>query len=194
MTIPIEFKVPRSLSGQVFQNHGKAWTEEHKSVLKEMFDDGKSCLSMSLRLGRRPDAVAAKLEDLRRLHRSLDPSYGGVYEVSELHFKLRGLPNPYRVAQTDGDSVDDPKPQPQPQPESTTMNAPAIETRTFIDGTDASSLSDEAIFLKIAKAEEQVAKYEKIVTKPKKLQAKIDAMKKAIQELADYVDSRPSEV
>ncbi len=186
----IKFYVPPGVAGHFYENHGKKWTTGHLVKLYQMFTEGRDCQHMSTTLGRYPEAVVAKMASCGMLIHD----YANVYEVSEGYFKRKGLVNHYLLQaqpQSQPQPQAQPQSQPQPQPETITMNAPTIETRTFIDGVDATTMSDEAIFSKIAKLEEQVDKYEKIITKPKKLQVKIDDIKKGIKELADYVDARP---
>lgn len=67
---------------------------------------------------------------------------------------------------------------------------PVIETRTYIYGTDATQMSDEQIFTKIAELEGVIARWEKVQNRPKKLQAVIENTKADIKKLADFVDSR----
>lgn len=73
---------------------------------------------------------------------------------------------------------------------STTPAIPAIETRTFIFGDNAANMTDEQIFAGIAKIEAEIKKLDGVENKPKKLQAKIDAMKADIAKLVEYVDAR----
>ena len=77
----------------------------------------------------------------------------------------------------------------EPQPKEDTM-ATIIETKTFIDGIDASTVSDEQIFTRIAKIEAQIDTWNKIKTKPKKLEAKIAEAQQSINMLVAFVDGR----
>ncbi len=75
----------------------------------------------------------------------------------------------------------------QTTPKETTVT---IETRTFINGVDASSLSDDQIFGEIAKIEKKIDTLKAVKTISKKLQKTIDEQQALAQKLADYVDAR----
>lgn len=72
----------------------------------------------------------------------------------------------------------------------TIKNATLIEKRTFINGVDASTMSDDDIFQVIAKAESEAQNLETILDKPEKLIKKIAGMCKAIAKVKQYVDNR----
>lgn len=72
----------------------------------------------------------------------------------------------------------------------TANGAPAIETKIFIFGVDASTMSDDQIVDRIFDIEGQIETLESMKNKPKKLTAKIEAMKADIKALVEYVDSR----
>lgn len=65
-----------------------------------------------------------------------------------------------------------------------------IETRVFIKGVDASTMSDDAIFQAIAEAELEIDRLEQINNKPEKLGRKITKLCKAIAKVKAYVDNR----
>jgi len=73
---------------------------------------------------------------------------------------------------------------------STANSVVAIETKTFVYGQEASTLTDDQIFGYIAKIEKEIDDLDKIKRKPKKLQAKIDQMKSDIDKLTEFVDNR----
>lgn len=75
------------------------------------------------------------------------------------------------------------------QNKATTMTI-KIENKLFYNGVDIKSYTDDQLFSEIAKAEAEVERLEKIATKPKKLQAKIDELKEGIKALADAIDAR----
>lgn len=76
-----------------------------------------------------------------------------------------------------------------PTKQDTTMTI-KIENKLFYNGVDIKMYSDDQLFSEIAKAEAEVERLEKIATKPKKLQAKIDELKEGIKALADAIDAR----
>lgn len=72
----------------------------------------------------------------------------------------------------------------------TANGAPAIETKIFIFGTDASTMSDDQIVDRIFDIEKEIASLEAVKNKPKKLVAKLQAMQDDIKALVEYVDGR----
>ena len=80
--------------------------------------------------------------------------------------------------------------QTQPTAQETKMAAPTIETKTFIAGKDAKSMSDSEIFALIAELEADVDKLSLIRNKPKKLVASIEKTQAEIAKLVEYVDGR----
>lgn len=69
-------------------------------------------------------------------------------------------------------------------------NMKAIETKVFVYGTDAATLSDDDLFGRIAGIEAEIRNLEAIENKPEKLKAKIDSMKADIAGLVKLVDER----
>lgn len=65
-----------------------------------------------------------------------------------------------------------------------------IETKVFIDGMDASKLTDEQIFSKISQLETVIDGYAKIKNQPDKLKGRITAIEQDIKALVKYVDLR----
>ena len=72
----------------------------------------------------------------------------------------------------------------------TANGAPAIETKIFIFGVDASTMSDDQIVGRIFDIEGEIETLESVKNKPKKLVTKIEAMKADIKALVEYVDGR----
>lgn len=70
------------------------------------------------------------------------------------------------------------------------LNPITVETRTFVNGVDAKQLSDDNIFAKIAEAEAEIERLNKIKRKPKALQARIDALTAGIDALVALSDAR----
>lgn len=69
-------------------------------------------------------------------------------------------------------------------------NAPIFETKTFIRGTDAAALSNEAIFSVITEAEARIEQLNKIEHKPKALKDEIEALNIGLQNIVTFVDGR----
>lgn len=72
----------------------------------------------------------------------------------------------------------------------TTMKLTKIETITFIDNLRADEMGDDQIFALISQTEKDIDKLEAVKEKPKKLTAKITAMKESVKELGKIVDAR----
>ncbi len=69
-------------------------------------------------------------------------------------------------------------------------NPMKIETRTFINGVDASTLSDDAIFNEIAEIEAKIAHLRNLKTQSRKRDQTIAKMEKYAVDLAAYLDGR----
>lgn len=69
-------------------------------------------------------------------------------------------------------------------------SAPALETKFFIFGVDASALTDDQIVAQIFEIEKEISRLEAVKNKPKKLTAKIGAMDADIAALVKFVDDR----
>lgn len=65
-----------------------------------------------------------------------------------------------------------------------------IETKVFIQGVDATQVTDSQIFSSIARIEQEIEALEKIQNKPETLKAKINSMWADVKALAEYVDTR----
>lgn len=76
------------------------------------------------------------------------------------------------------------------QATNTHTKAPAIETKIFIFGVDASTLSDDQIVASIFDIENEMNRLGAVKNKPKKLEAKLHDMAGDIEALVKYVDGR----
>ncbi len=65
-----------------------------------------------------------------------------------------------------------------------------IETKTYVDGADASKLSQDQIFDMIARAEKEIVRLEGITSKPRALTAKIKGLHEGIGGLVKISDAR----
>jgi hypothetical protein len=65
-----------------------------------------------------------------------------------------------------------------------------IESKTFFNGVDLATYTDDQLFGKISEAEKEVERLEAIVAKPKKLVKKIQELKDGIDALAAAIDAR----
>lgn len=65
-----------------------------------------------------------------------------------------------------------------------------IETKTFINGQEVSTISEEDFFNLIFKAEQEVERLDRISNKPKALQARKEQLTTGIMSLVNFLDSR----
>jgi len=71
------------------------------------------------------------------------------------------------------------------------MKTPAkVEEKTFVNGTDAATMSDDDLFGLIADHEKEIAKLEAIKNQPKKLKERIAKINESIATLVKVVDER----
>lgn len=77
----------------------------------------------------------------------------------------------------------------QPQQEKPMSVFTSITTH-FVNGNDASKLSDDELFAQLARGEQQLDKLKAIKTPSKKLAAQIEDMQDQLTKLAEYIDSR----
>jgi hypothetical protein len=153
--------------------HGKIWTSVELHALKELYFMGSSLKEMAEKLQRPADGVISKLSYLRLV----------AFDVGTMKYYHVGKPT---SVQTTKEIYDNLK-------EETTMSekTPVIETKTFIAGADAATLSDGDIFRKIGQLEAQIETLNKIKAKPAKLLKVIADTQADIDKLVAFVDARP---
>ena len=154
------------------RNYGKTWTTDERVELAKLFMSGHTLQRMCEKLGRPASGVLPKLEDM-----SLIEKIAGTY-----------FRNDHGAAPVRAHGAVTLKSTKEPA-----MKKPAVvqtKTFTFIDGADASDLSDQEIFQKIADMEGEIAKWSAIKSRPKKLDDAIAKMQASIAALVKYVDER----
>jgi len=160
---------------EVRARHGKPWDPVEEQTLERLFKCNSTLKGMCVSLERPATGTLMRLCKLGLLKKQAE----GMYRYK------------YFYAVEVGTDVPDTLPTPTPTPtEEITMTAPTIETKTFIAGREASTLSDEQIFSLIADLESAADKLGKIRNKPKKLVANIEKMQADISKLVEYVDGR----
>lgn len=165
-------------------NYGKRWTLEEKQILLRTFNQGKDLEAMCVIMGRPFAGVIVKLEEAGVVGQC-DRGYYYRLDKQQRHAASYGASSPQIVGlRADNVIIDTPK--------EITMNqtTPNIETKTFINGADASGMSDAAIFSKIATLEAEHNRLDGIQNKPNKLVAVMVAIKEDIAKLVAYVDGR----
>lgn len=161
---PHIFRIPGSLP-QGFHPHrrGQRWTPEDDDRLRNMVASGYSIVEMCQLLGRDTGGIIGRFVNL------------GIAKLND---------EGYYVQITDN------------QPTTTKENSmnptttATIETKTFILGRDASTMTDVEIFNLIAKTEAELAKFKGISTKSAKLAAHIARVECDLRRLAEYLDNR----
>lgn len=161
---PHIFQVPGSLP-QGFHPHrrGSRWTPEDDTLLRRMVAKGDSIAHMCVALGRDTGGITGRFVNL------------GIAQLNDEGYYVQITDN----APTTKENI------------MTTPNTTAtIETKTFILGRDASTMTDVEIFNLIAKTEAELGKLKGISTESAKLAAHINKIENDLIRLAEYVDNR----
>lgn len=155
------------------RNHGARWTpDDYDRLAHAWFHTDYSFDEICNKMGRSYASIIAKLQE--RGYVKLNPNtmcYEGDRQSSQ-------------TTQTQTASTNETATK-----EDTTMNA-NIETKTFINGIDASTLDDAAIFQRIAKLEQEIDKLRSIRAGSTKLVAAINKLEGDVADLVRYVDAR----
>lgn len=169
----IQFDTSFALTDTVRRaRHGRPWTDEEYGLLRKSFMQGHSLQQMCELLQRPAEGTLNKLRSEKLI--CFDSLLCCDYYVA--------LPinHPTRLTHSTTEL----------KKEEPTMNKNLIETKTFVNGVDATGMSDTEIFSLIAKTEAEIAKLEAIKTPSKKLAEAIGKLKTGVAELAEYVDNR----
>lgn len=181
----------RDLEEREPENHGKTWTDEAMAELKASWADGKSLRLLAASQQRKPSAVVSKLKALGILSRD---DYQSPYRVTgygqqelvKFHqtAKEPTFNTPAYEFATSTKEID------------MTTTAPTIENRTFIDGTDATQMSDDQIINRLVKLASAAADIEKVLPwlpngeAREVLIRRQQGLKAGLVELSAYLDSR----
>ena len=158
------------------KRHGLPWLAAELSSLRELYQEGKSLQEMCEMLERPATGTLTKLVGVGCLRRETDTrSYRSIY-----YYRMPLAEDTAAVNQTTTETI-------QKEP---AMTAKLIENKVYINGTDATGLSDKEIFVLIAKTEAEIDKMKAIKTSSKKLAAAIDKLQEDVVKLATYVDER----
>ena len=160
------------------KRHGLPWLPIELSSLRELYQNGRSLQEMCERLERPATGTLTKLVGVGCLRRETDTiSYRSIYYCR--------MPLAEDTA-----AVNETINQTETIQKEPTMTAKLIENKVYINGTDATGLSDKEIFVLIAKTEAEIDKMKAIKTPSKKLAAAIDKLQEDVVKLATYVDER----
>ena len=160
------------------KRHGLPWLAAELSRLRELYQEGRSLQEMCERLERPATGTLTKLVGVGCLRRETDTrSYRSIYYCR--------MPLAEDTA-----AVNETINQTETTQKEPAMTAKLIENKVYINGTDATGLSDKEIFVLIAKTEAEIDKLKAIKTPSKKLAAAIDKLQEDVVKLATYVDER----
>lgn len=158
------------------KRHGLPWLAAELSSLRELFQEGKSLQEMCEMLERPATGTLTKLVGVGCLRRETDlRSYRSIY-----YYRMPLAEDTAAVNEAINQTTE----------KEPTMTAKLIENKVYINGTDATGLSDKEIFVLIAKTEAEIDKMKTIKTPSKKLAAAIDKLQEDVVKLATYVDER----
>ena len=149
------------------ENSGKKWEVEELAALRENYNLGLSLHDICVRHKRQKLGVLNKLCELRILR----------YSSANYSYIVVSKPKNANQSQTETEKE-------------TIMSNANIENKVFIQGKDATEMTDAQIFSLIAKLEGEQDKLSQIKNKPKKLVAAIHALTLDIEMLVEYVDGR----
>ena len=147
------------------ENSGKKWEVEELAALRENYNLGLSLHDMCVRHKRPKSGVLNKLCELRILR----------YSSANYSYIVVAKPKNVNKVETEKETI---------------MSNANIENKVFIQGKDATEMTDSQIFSLIAKLESEQDKLSQIKNKPKKLVAAIHALTLDIEMLVEYVDGR----
>ena len=160
------------------KRHGLPWLPIELSSLRELYQKGRSLQEMCEMLERPATGTLTKLVGVGCLRRETDTrSYRSIY-----YYRMPLVEDTAAVNETINQTETIQK-----EP---AMTAKLIENKVYINGTDATGLSDKEIFVLIAKTEVEIDKMKTIKTPSKKLAAAIDKLQEDVVKLATYVDER----
>ena len=158
------------------KRHGLPWLAAELSSLRELYQEGKSLQEMCEMLERPATGTLTKLVGVGCLRRETDTrSYRSIY-----YCRMPLAEDTAAVNETTTETTE----------KEPAMTAKLIENKVYINGTDATGLSDKEIFVLIAKTEAEIDKMKAIKTSSKKLAAAIDKLQEDVVKLATYVDER----
>ena len=158
------------------KRHGLPWLTAELSSLRELFQEGRSLQEMCEMLERPATGTLTKLVGVGCLRRETDTrSYRSIY-----YCRMPLAEDTAAVNETINQTIE----------KEPAMTAKLIENKVYINGTDATGLSDKEIFVLIAKTEAEIDKMKAIKTPSKKLAAAIDKLQEDVVKLATYVDER----
>lgn len=186
---------------------GIRWTPSEETQLGGLFEIGATLAEMAVKLQRRPAAVVDRLVGLNLLRRTRTDPRTFTFQY---YVRMPGEPPEDYLADVPG-TVEVPRERLQQEVADHLTQAAnhfqnlsnnlkeiimnktdiiTIETKTYVNGVDISTLDDGTVYNLIAAQESEIEALEKIKTKPKKLIAEIEKRKAGIAALVAYLDSK----
>lgn len=156
---------------------------------------------MCRKLGRCPQGILNKLLELKKLIRKVDQNYASIYYRvgPKIERNSRGYSKEFFLCNLDYSQLKSRVISHNPNSinyldnlimTTTTTQPKTIETKTFINGQDASTLSDQQIFDLIEILENEIKRAGAIKNRPEKLAELINQKEADIKALVAYVDGR----
>lgn len=188
-------KAPGSNDREKWAMYGRPWVTKDENTLFKLFWEGKDLRQMCEALERPPNGIVSRLVHIRCLR--LD-SNGYKYRVCK---RPQDVPQPLPEVVALEREIDDHIAAAAEHLSnvsnslkeiimSKTTEIIKIETKTFVNGVDISTMEDSAIYQLIATQEAEIEKLDKIKNKPKKLKDEITKRQDGITALVAYLDSK----
>lgn len=178
-------RLPPDYAPKLLDKSGKPWSEDDEVLLAKLFYEGAHIEVMCNVLERTPGGILSRLEVMKIIrdtgwHSDPHTRYEPRKQVIKLKAPACALP----------DISDLPFPF-----HSTTQEQPMtqelkIETKAFINGTDAKNLNDQTLFTLIADEIKAIDDLEALPVKSKKLAAHIAKRREQVDKVTNYLDER----
>ena len=187
------------------RNHGKLWSVVDRLIIAREYMRGSPTVSIAVAVGRKRDAVEAKLNDFglmgmdqyyrvgplpeparrrgyERLVRKIEAGFPS--QITAELLALEFLPDEYTAKYGTSQPTT-----PATSTTSETTMTKLIEIKTLINGQDISTMEDRDLYRVIAKTEQEIKQLEAIEHKPKKLVKLIEDLKRDIGTLVALIDN-----
>ena len=179
-----------SCRNTMIDRHGRPWTYNELAELYRLFMAGTRLHDLVLFMGHSSGGILSKLVEMKLVVSGMTSTKYADYSASRYYYdcdvNFEEKKEETEMNETDVDNIM------RTLGASKASKAKVIEDIVLIHGTNANDCSDDEIFQLIAELESQKASFEKIQSKPKKLQDKIAGIDTDIKKLCEFVDARPA--
>ena len=192
------------------RNHGLTWTDAHKQQLNTLWDQNHgerhAIKYIANIMGRTTVSIECKLKSLGWAKVDECGNYQYIPEFERKQTTVTGPILTVNISSTSTNSCIDEgekhmdlhkllmennrKYLVKPQKEIQMAFQIKVETKTFINGYDAVSLTDDALLSMIANAERELESIDKIINKPKMLVQRKEDLQKGIMQIVNIMDSK----